>query len=257
MCGRYTLTADLKKVADRFGAPMPTDEWSTCAPPRFNIAPTQAVIVVGDDGKRYMKQMLWGLIPSWAKAEPVRPARRSPDERRAATSRADGQYGEYKPSVGPLINARAETLAEKAAFRAALKKRRCIIPADGFYEWQRLGKVKQPVRIVLKSREPFGFAGLWEQWISPEGEEVLSCVIVTTEANELLKGVHDRMPVILTPDAEAVWLDPKIQEPEKLLPLLKQYPADDMEFYPVSREVNSPAVDKPSVIEPVNEGVRR
>jgi len=222
MCGRYTLTADLKKVADRFGAPLPPA--SATYNPRFNIAPTQPVIVVGDDGKRYIKQMLWGLIPSWAK----------------------------DPGIGNrMINARVETLAEKPAFRAALKKRRCIIPADGFYEWQKLGKVKQPVRIVLKNREPFGFAGLWEHWQSPEGEEVLSCTIVTTEANELLKAVHDRMPVILTRDAEALWLDPKTQDAEKLLPLLRQYPADEMEFYRVSREVNSPAVDKPSNIVPL------
>src|SRR6266849_2034227 len=128
MCGRYTLTADMKKVADRFGAPMPVDEWATCALPRYNFAPTQAVIVVGNDGKRYLKQMRWGLIPSTAK---------------------DTTFASH------LINARAETLAEKPTFREALKKRRCIIPADGFYEWQKLGKAKQPVRIVLKSREPF------------------------------------------------------------------------------------------------------
>ena len=158
--------------ADRFGAPVPPASATYHA--RFNIAPTQAVILVGDDGKRYMKEMLWGLIPSWAK----------------------------DPGIGNrMINARVETLAEKPAFRAALKKRRCIIPADGFYEWQKLGKVKQPVRIVLKSREPFGFAGLWEHWMSPEGEEILSCTIVTTEANELLNAVHERMPVILTRDA--------------------------------------------------------
>ena len=150
-----------------------------------------------------------------------------------------------------MINARAETLSEKPSFRTALKKRRCIIPADGFYEWQKLGKVKQPVHIVLKSREPFGFAGLWEHWKSPEGEEILTCTIITTEANELLKAVHDRMPVILTREAEDVWLDPKIQEPEKLLPLLKQYPPEAMEYYPVSRQVNSPAVDEPGNIERV------
>ena len=239
MCGRFTLTADLKKVAERFGVP-PLPDWRPCHPglkpipghlsstlgPRYNIAPSQSVIVVGDDGKRYLKPMRWGLIPSWAK----------------------------DPSIGSrMINARAETLAEKPAFRAALKKRRCIIPADGFYEWQKLGKVKQPVHIVLKSREPFGFAGLWEHWKSPDGEEILSCTIITTVANELLKAVHDRMPVILTRDAEGVWLDPKIQEPEKLLPLLKQYPADQIKYYSVSREVNSPAVDKPSNIEPLAE----
>jgi putative SOS response-associated peptidase YedK len=221
MCGRFTLTTDLKIVAERFSAPPPPAD-SKAAAPRYNIAPTQNVIVVGDDGKRYMKEMRWGLIPSWAK----------------------------DPSIGNrMINARAETVAEKPAFRAALKKRRCIIPADGFYEWQKLGKVKQPVRIVLKSQEPFGFAGLWELWMSPEGEGVLSCTIITTEANELLKAVHDRMPVILTREAEAVWLDPKVHEPDKLLPLLKQYPSDEMEFYAVSRQVNSPTVDQPSNIQ--------
>ena len=105
--------------------------------------------------------------------------------------------------------------------------------------------------ILLKSREPFGFAGLWEHWTSPEGEEVLSCTIITTAANELLRPVHERMPVILTRDAEALWLDPNTQDPEKLLPLLQQYPSDQMEFYPVSREVNSPAIDRPSNIEPI------
>jgi len=223
MCGGYTLTTDLKQVAKRFGAEAP-DEISSILP-RYNIAPTQNVIVVSDDGKRTIKQMRWGLIPSWAK---------------------DTTIGNR------MINARAETLAEKPAFRNALKNRRCIIPADGFYEWQKLGKMKQPMRIVLKSGQPFGFAGLWERWQSPEGEEVLSCTIITTEANELLKAVHDRMPVILTRDAEAAWLNLNIQETENLLPLLKKFPSDEMEFYPVSREVNSPQIDKPSDIERIN-----
>src|ERR1041384_635603 len=135
-----------------------------------------------------------------------------------------------------MINARAETIAEKPAFRAALKKRRCLIPADGFYEWKK-GETpkapKQPFCIRLKSKEPFGFAGLWEHWTSPDGEEVLSCTIITTEVNELLKEVHHRMPVILPREAEAVWLDPKIQDTDKLLPLLKPYRSDEMEFYSV------------------------
>ena len=156
MCGRFTLTTEIKLVANRFGAPLPADEWATCAPPPFNIAPTQNVIVVNDTGRRQLVQMRWGLIPSWAK---------------------DLSIGNR------MINARAETLAEKPAFRVASKKWRCIIPADGFYEWQKLGKIKQPVRIILKSREPFGFAGLWEHWKLPENEEVLSCAIITTEAN--------------------------------------------------------------------------
>jgi len=142
-----------------------------------------------------------------------------------------------------MINARAGTVAEKPAFRSALRKRRCLIPADGFNDWQKLGKVKQPIRIVLKSREPFGFSGLWEGWKSPEGENIKSCTIITTEANDLLKEVHDRMQMILTKAAESIWLDPKIQEPEKLLPLLKPNPPELMEFYPFSRAVNSPSHD--------------
>jgi putative SOS response-associated peptidase YedK len=221
MCGRFTLTADLKALAERFSTPVPPNAKYNA---RFNIAPSQPVIVVGDDGQRYMKQMRWGLIPSWAK----------------------------DPAIGNrMINARVETIAEKPSFRTALKKRRCLIPADGFYEWQKLGKIKQPVRIVLKSREPFGFAGLWEHWTSPENEEILTCTIITTEANELLKQVHDRMPVILTRETESQWLDPKNDDPVKLLPLLKQYPSEQLEYYPVSREVNSPGVDKPSNIEPL------
>lgn len=190
MCGRFTLTTDLKALAERFCVPASTANYS----PRYNIAPTQPVIVVGDDGARYMKVMKWGLIPSWAK----------------------------DPSIGSkMINARAETIAEKPSFRNALKKRRCLIPASGFYEWQKLGTGKQPLHIVLKSREPFAFAGVWEHWTSPEMEEVLTCTIITTAANELMKSVHDRMPVILSREDEAMWLDPKVHEPEKLLPLLK------------------------------------
>jgi putative SOS response-associated peptidase YedK len=224
VCGRFTLTSDIEVVARRFGVPVPADEWASCAPPRFNVAPTQSVIVVNDTGQRRLVAMRWGLIPSWAK----------------------------DPAIGNrLINARAETVAQKPAFRAALKKRRCLIPADGFYEWQKRGNFKQPVRIVLKSREPFGFAGLWERWESADGEEVLSCTIITTEANDLLKPVHDRMPVILPPESESVWLDPAIQDADKLLPLLRSYPGERMDFYPVSRAVNSPANDTPECIVPI------
>ena len=222
MCGRFTLTTELKEIAERFAAPLPPAALTT--KPRWNIAPTQSVIVVNDTGARQLVAMRWGLVPSWA----------------------------TDPSIGNrMINARAETIAEKPAFRVALKKRRCIIPADGFYEWQQTGKLKQPVRIVLRSREPFGFAGLWEQWTSPTGDDLLSCTIITTAANELLKAVHERMPVILSRVDEALWLDPKIQDPETLLPLLKQYPSELMEYYPVSREVNSPANDVPQCIVPI------
>lgn len=226
MCGRFTLTKELREVAERFGVHYPRGFAGTGVVdrPRYNIAPTQNVIVIADDGSRSMKQMKWGLIPSWAK----------------------------DPAIGNrMINARVETIDEKPSFRTALKKRRCLIPADGFYEWQKLGKVKQPVRIVLKSREPFGFAGLWDSWTSPANEMIQSCTIITTAANELIQPVHDRMPVILNREDEAQWLDPKLDDPEKLRPLLEPYPSSEMQFYPVSREVNSPGVDKPSNIEPL------
>ena len=236
MCGRFTLTKEMREIAARFGVNYPRGYSGTgtidpapaelpALSPRWNIAPTQMVIVVNDTGERQLVPMRWGLIPSWAKDE----------------------------SIGNrMINARAETIAVKPAFRAALKKRRCIIPADGFYEWQKQGRFKQPVRIVLKSRESFGFAGLWEHWTSPDGGEVFSCTIITTTANELLKRVHERMPVILLREDEAEWLDRKIQEPEKLLPLLKPFPSDEMEYYPVSRRVNAPANDSPECIVPIS-----
>ena len=220
MCGRFTLTTNLGAIAKRFGVSRFLEEVG----PRYNIAPTQTVIVVNDDGTRHLTQMQWGLIPSWAK----------------------------DPAIGNrMINARAETVATKPTFRVALRKRRCLIPADGFYEWKPTGRRKQPVYIALKSREPFGFAGLWEVWTSSGGEEIKSCTIITTEANELQKPIHDRMPVILTRESEAVWLDPAIQEPARLLPLLKPYPAEEMEAYPVSARMNNPSHDGPECIEPL------
>jgi putative SOS response-associated peptidase YedK len=222
MCGRFTRTADLRTVAQRFGVPTAAAEsvWM----PHYNIAPTQTVIVVGDDGTRSLTEMRWGLIPSWA----------------------------TDPSIGNrMINARAETLPVKPAFRVALRKRRCLVVADGFYEWQQVGRRKQPVYIVLRSREPFGFAGLWDTWTAPDEEAIRTCTIITTEANDLLKPMHDRMPVILSREAEAIWLDPTIQDPAILLPLLTPYPAHEMEAYPVSRLVNSPRNDTPDCIVPI------
>jgi len=224
MCGRFTLTTDLREVAERFCvAPSAPADFK----PRFNIAPSQSVIVIGDDGRRSMQSMQWGLIPHWAK----------------------------DPALGNrLINARSETLAEKPSFCEALKKRRCLIPADGFYEWRKVGKAKQPVRIVLKSRAPFGLAGLWDRWISLEKKEILTCTIITTAANELIQEFHDRMPALLQREDEARWLDPAQTDPLQLLPLLKPYPSELMEYYPVSRQVNSPRVDEPGNIEPLVDG---
>ena len=217
MCGRFTLSADLKSLLKKFGL----SDLDFEVKPRWNIAPSQAVPVIAVPGR--LELMRWGLVPSWAK---------------------DASIGHK------LINARAETLAEKPAFRAAFKSRRCLVPADGFYEWRPAGKLKVPVRVRLKGGDLFAFAGLWETWRSPEDGEVRTFTIVTTEANGLLKPVHDRMPVILKPEDEGRWLDTEEKEPARLTALLKPYPSDRMEFYDVSPAVNSPKNDVPQCAEP-------
>ncbi len=191
--------------------------------PNYNIAPTQEVAaVVEEDEKRKLEVFRWGLIPSWAK----------------------------DPSIGnKMINARAETVSEKPSFRSAFKKRRCLIVADGFYEWQKTDNGKQPYHFRMKDSSPFAFAGLWEAW-DGQGEEIRSCSIVTTDANDLMNEIHHRMPVILHPENYGVWLDQGFAEKEALTDLLRPYPSDEMEAYPVSRRVNKPANNEPSVIEP-------
>jgi putative SOS response-associated peptidase YedK len=192
--------------------------------PRYNVAPTQLVPAVRqEDGKRRLVTLRWGLIPSWAK---------------------DAKIG-YR-----LINARADTVAAKPSFRSAFKRRRCLVPADGFYEWKRSGTLKQPFFIHRKDEEPFAFAGLWEGWENPEDDkEVQSCSLITTEANELMAPIHDRMPVILPVSAYDRWLDP--DEPvNDLQSPLKPYPADEMAAYPISTYVNSPKNQGPKCIEP-------
>ena len=189
--------------------------------PRYNIAPTQSVpvIVAGDK----LKIMDWGLIPFWVKEE---------------------------TTGNRLINARAETLAEKKSYRHNLKHRRCLIPADGFYEWEKKGREKIPYRFTLKDDKLFAFAGLWESRQSRTGEEIETFCIITTAANELVEKIHGRMPVILSREAEKIWLDHEIDKPEILLPLLKPYPAEKMTATRVSRQVNSPANDHPGVLQP-------
>ena len=154
-----------------------------------------------------------------------------------------------------MINARAETLAEKPSFRNAFRRRRCLILADGFYEWKQVpgSKSKIPMFIRLVSGKPFAFAGLWERWLSPDGSEVLSCAIITTQPNTFMKSIHNRMPVILPPDAYARWLDPSDQMPEKLAPLLQPYTASELIAHEVSRLVNSPQNDTPNLINPLTE----
>ena len=230
MCGRFTLHHSLEELEERFDAHPLT---LAVATPRYNIAPTQDILVVTQNGARHLQEYHWGLIPSWAK----------------------------DPAISSkMINARAETLAEKPSFRTALSRRRCLIPADGFYEWQDAaadlptGKkaAKTPMHIRLQGGALFAFAGLWDEWHAADGSSLRSCTIITTAPNAVTAPIHDRMPVILRPEDEALWLDPSVKEASALLPLLVPYPADVMEAYAVSRSVNAPMVDDAACITPVS-----
>jgi putative SOS response-associated peptidase YedK len=221
MCGRFTLTASTKQMVDFFGLP----EVPVLAP-RYNIAPTQQVLAVRREGTEEPRVVLlrWGLIPSWAK----------------------------DPGIGnQMINARSETVAEKPAFRTALRRRRCLVPADGFYEWQKRGrtKTKQPYCFRRSGDRLFAFAGLWDRWAGPDGV-VESCSLLTTEANDLVRPVHDRMPVILPEAAFAEWLDPSLQDPEKILPLLGPFPAEEMHAFAVSSWVSDARHEDARCLEP-------
>ncbi len=223
MCGRFTLTSNMDDLQGRFGF----EARDLVYRPSYNIAPTQLVLAVTNDGQRRAEFMRWGLVPFWAK---------------------DIKIG-YR-----MINAVGETAATKPAFRAAFKKRRCLILADGFFEWRKDGKEKIPTYIFLKSREPFAFAGLWETWKSPEGETVKSCTIVTTKPNEFMEPIHNRMPVILSGETEALWLDPMTEEAEALQPLIQGAPAELMESCIVSSLVNSPKNNTPECVVPITGG---
>jgi putative SOS response-associated peptidase YedK len=221
MCGRFTLFEADTILSKDFGARISFD-----LPPRYNIAPTQQILAVRHStGKEEREAVLlrWGLIPNWA----------------------------TDPSIGNrMINARAETVAEKPTFRSAFRSRRCLIPASGFYEWKKEEKRKQPYYIRPRGRSSFAFAGLWEQWKNPEGSLVESCTLITTESNELISQLHDRMPVILPPSDYALWLDPGFTDVERLIPLLRPYPAQEMETFPVEAIVNNPKVDDSRCIAP-------
>ena len=225
MCGRFSLISEMGELQGRFefdGAGLPHA-------PRYNIAPSQPLLAVLNGGERRAAHLRWGLIPSWAKSA-------------AVGSR--------------LINARAETVAERPSFRTALAKRRCLVLADGFYEWQRVGNAKRPMRIVMKSGEQFAFAGLWDSWRDHNGETVRSCTIITTAANDLLRPIHSRMPVILPRDMESFWLDHDVDDPGALSSVLAPYPGEEMEAYEVSSLVNRPGNDGPEVALPVgHEGI--
>jgi putative SOS response-associated peptidase YedK len=222
MCGRFTLSQTAEAIYQTFHVNKIPDVEA-----QYNIAPTQMVAAVlynPESNQREFQKLRWGLIPSWAK---------------------DLGMG------AKLINARAETAAEKPAFRSAFKHRRCLVVADGFYEWQTKEGKKQPYYFHLQERKPFGFAGLWEQWRSPQGEEITSCTILTTKCNELLQPIHERMPVILQQQDYSLWLDPQVQTPEPLQQLLQPYPSEAMMAYPVSTVVNSPKHNSPDCIKPL------
>ena len=222
MCGRYALTIDPGDLQSAF----PEFSFPIQVAPRYNIAPSQPILVLPNDGKNQADFFVWGLIPSWAK----------------------------DPSIGNrMINARAETLSEKPAFRSAYKYHRCLIFANGFYEWQAQPgkKTKVPHFIQLKSGVPFAFAGLWEHWQSTDGSEVRSATIITTEPNELMANLHNRMPVILPANTYAQWIDPAAQSPSRLQNLLIPFPSKEMEAYAVSTLVNSPHNDTEECILPI------
>ena len=233
MCGRFTLHHTAEEIATRFQI----QEVLFDAGPRYNIAPSQPIATIAQqDGARVLLSSRWGLIPSWAK----------------------------DPAIGNrMINARAETLREKPAFKTALSRRRCLIPADGFYEWsppakanaqtKKAAKEKTPHYIRMKSGELFALAGLWDEWKSPAGETVRSCTIITTVPNEIITPLHHRMAVILKPEGEETWLDPELKDVDELSQLLQPYANDALEFYSVSRRVNAPAFDEESCIFPWQE----
>jgi putative SOS response-associated peptidase YedK len=215
MCGRYRLSRRKQVIEEYFDTGDWQDDWS----PRYNVAPTQPVPVIRQNPKepaRELSLMKWGLVPHWAKDSSV---------------------------AASTINARSETATTKPAFRDPLKFRRCLIPADGFYEWKRMGASKQPYCIEVNNGELFAFAGLWDGWRDPSGEWTRTCSILTTTPNAVTSYVHDRMPVILAPDSYDLWLDPGMQDVAAISELLKPYDARLMRRYPISSRINHVAND--------------
>lgn len=228
MCGRYGISVTRKELGDylneHYGIEVLDDNIIL---PRYNIAPGQNAISLINDGTKYRVGLLkWGLVPSWAQDEKI---------------------------GSKMINARGETLAEKPAFRKSLQERRCVIIADGFFEWYRTTSTKTPYYFYLKNNSIFGFAGLWATFTRPDGSRLSTCTIITTKANTLMQDIHDRMPVILTEDSAKIWLDPNLKDTEALKNLLKDYDPDDMALHQVSSRVNKPENDDADIIRPVAE----
>jgi putative SOS response-associated peptidase YedK len=218
MCGRYGLNHPHPVLADWYRASMPELK------PRYNIAPTMDILTVRDTVRgREGSVMLWGFIPYLAKDAKKLPV---------------------------LNNARAETVAQKPMFRQSFRQRRCLIPASGFFEWKTQGKLKQPYFISSRDGTPFSFAGIWETWITDKGEAIDSCCIITTECNALMQPIHERMPVILPPEAWEAWLDPELRRDEMLLPLLKPFDAERMYAWAVSADVGKVANQGEELIQP-------
>lgn len=219
MCGRFALTTPAASLAELFRVDVPAE-----LAPRYNIAPTtQVAAVVQADGERVLEHFRWGLIPSWSKAS-----------------------GKHL-----MINARAETAATKASFRGPFRRRRLLVPADGFYEWQRIDGQRRPHLIQLRQGAPFAMAGLWDRWVDPASdEEIHSCAILTTTGNALVQPIHDRMPVILPPDRWDLWLDPTIEDRAMLSELLVPYPADQMQLRRVNQAVGNVRNQGPEVQQP-------
>jgi putative SOS response-associated peptidase YedK len=223
MCGRFKAGFEFREIKVRWRVFNDLD-----FTPHYNIAPTQThPIIVERAGVVEARPMRWGLVPYWAKDQAI---------------------------GNKMINARSETLAERPAFRDLLSSRRCLVPADGFYEWRKEGKTKQPMLIHVKNRELFGFAGLWDRWKKPDGTLLETFTIATCAPNELMRGIHDRMPVIIQRKDESAWLDPRLKS-DRVMPLLAPYPTEMMEVYPVSMLVNSPANDRPECAEPFRDSL--
>ena len=221
MCGRFVLSSTATDIVKEFNA----EQYSFDLEPNYNVAPTHKIVIIKNEGVNKLIQCKWGFIPTWSK---------DPEK-------------SHK-----MINARAETIAEKATFKSAFKNQRCLIVADGFFEWQKEGKKKKPLYIRLKSNKPFAFAGLYNVWTSPEWDKSCTCTIITTEANELLEPIHDRMPAIISKENYEIWLDPDVQDKDVLLPLLTPYDSSKMEYYSVSPKVNSTSYNSADIIVPEN-----